>query len=715
MAGRLARLLGRRGSSPGTLARWLRTIRRDPSRLDPLATDDRPGDAFEASWRRLLKGRVLVTVVMLGGWIVVIQGRLVQLQVFQHEWLTEKALAQQQREIKLDGPRGDIFDRNGQILAWSVQADGVFADPKLIEDPNKAATALCRALGDCSAQERRDLPGRLTGESQYVSLRKPQQVAPLQIDEVRKLGFRGIGIERGSRRYYPRKELAAQVLGFVDASQQGQAGVEHTFDRVVGGTAGRAIRHVDARVQVLKTRVEREPVPGADLELTLDLRIQHILERELERGVRENGALGGSAIAVDPMTGEVLGMASYPTFDPNRPGSVPPARWRNPAVEHIYEPGSTFKIVTAAAALENGIVRPTDPIDCGPGVHRLPGGRVVDEAGGRNYGVLSFEDVIVKSSNVGAIRVGLRTGAPLLADYVERFGFGKRSTRELPGITPGQWSPAGLDIGGVASVSMGYQVGVTPLQMVMAASVVANGGLLMQPRFVRAVIRDGQREVRQPELIRRVIQPQTAATLTAIMEAVVERGTARQAQLDRYPVAGKTGTTQKVMPGGGYSQTDHVASFVGFVPSRRPALTILVVIDTPRTRGHYGGGVAAPIFQRIADGALRQLGVPPTIDPVPPILRTDGRTAPVARPGRPEIIRTSALVEGSQALVPDVRGLGARAALRILARAGLTPRVEGAGVVVSQTPEPGAPVEPGVPGVLRLERRLRPADLEGGR
>jgi cell division protein FtsI/penicillin-binding protein 2 len=715
MAGRLARLLGRRGSSSGTLARWLRTLRRDPSRLDPLATDDRPGEAFEASWRRLVKARVLVTVAVLGCWVVVIQGRLVQLQVFQHEWLTEKALAQQQREIPLEGPRGDIFDRNGQILAWSVQAYGVFAEPKLIEDPEKTAAALCRAFGDCSAQERRELPRKLRGEGRYVPLRKPHEVAPWQVDEVRKLGFRGIGIERGSRRYYPRKELAAQVLGFAGAEHQGQAGVEYTFNRVVGGTAGKAIAHVDARRQVLEMRVEREPVPGADLELTLDLRIQHILERELERGVRENGALGGSAVAVNPTTGEVLGMASYPTFDPNRPGNVPAARRRNPAVEDTYEPGSTFKIVTAAAALEYGIVRPTDPIDCGPGIISLPGGRIVDEAGGKNYGVLSFEDVIVRSSNVGAIRVGLSTTAPRLAEYVERFGFGQRSTRELPGITPGQWSPRGLDIGGVASVSMGYQVGVTPLQMVMAASVVANGGLLMQPRFVRAVIRDGRREVRQPELIRRVIEPHTAATLTAIMEAVVERGTARAAQLDGYQVAGKTGTTQKVMPDGGYSQTDHVASFVGFVPSRRPALTILVVIDTPRTRGHYGGGVAAPIFQRIADGALRQLGVPPTIDPIPPVLRTDGRTAPVARPGRPEIIRTSALMEGSQALVPDVRGLSARAALRVLARAGLTPRVEGTGVVVNQTPEPGAPVEAGASGVLRLERRSQRADREDGR
>jgi cell division protein FtsI (penicillin-binding protein 3) len=199
------------------------------------------------------------------------------------------------------------------------------------------------------------------------------------------------------------------------------------------------------------------------------------------------------------------------------------------------------------------------------------------------------------------------------------------------------------------------------------------------------------------------------------MEAVVERGTARMAQLDGYQVAGKTGTTQKFIPGGGYSQTDHVASFVGFVPSRRPALTILVVIDTPRTRGHYGGGVAGPVFQRIADGALRQLGVPPTIDPVPPILRTDGKTVPAVRPGRPEIIRTSALVEGSHALMPDVRGLGAREALRVLARAGLTPRLDGTGVVVSQMPEPGAPVEPGMSGLLRLGRRSQPADREAGR
>jgi cell division protein FtsI/penicillin-binding protein 2 len=290
---------------------------------------------------------------------------------------------------------------------------------------------------------------------------------------------------------------------------------------------------VDAKLQRLATRVERAPVPGARLELTLDLAIQHIVERELRRGVLEHRAESGTAVVMNPMTGEILAMASYPTFDPNRPRQATDEDRRNRAVQDSYEPGSTFKIVTAAAALEHGIVKPSDLIDCSPGFISLPGRPPIPEAGRHNYGVISFEDVIVRSSNVGAIRVGLRTGAERLVDYVQRFGFGQRHLRDLAGGTPGIWNPADLNDSGVASVSMGYQIGVTPVQMAVAASAVANGGLLMRPRLVRAVDRTGEREVRQPEVLRRVIRPDTAATLTAIMEAVTDRGTARTAQLDR--------------------------------------------------------------------------------------------------------------------------------------------------------------------------------------
>jgi cell division protein FtsI (penicillin-binding protein 3) len=708
--------LGRRGErGRGVLSRWVRLLLKRPAVLDPFSADDRPGEAFEQVWRPAMKRRVIAVVAVVACWVVGIQGRLIQLQVFQHGFHAEKARANQQSVLDLEPPRGDILDRHGRMLAYSVDADLIFGDPTLVEDPAYTAAAVCAALGDCSAAERVRLVKGLTKDSrkrEYFLIRSARAVSPEQVDRVAALGLPGIALKDATARYYPRAELASHVLGFVGEDGKGLAGIEYTQNPIVEGEPGLAVAYVDAKRQRLETRVEQEPVPGARLELTIDLGLQHIAERELKRGVIENHADAGSVVMMNPMTGELLAVANYPTFNPNLQGDAGPEAKRNRAVQDIYEPGSTFKIVTAAAALEAGIVKPTDLIDCRPGVITMPGRRVT-EYSRHNYGVISFEDVIVKSSNVGAIRVGWKTGAAQMKEYVERFGFGQRNTRELPGVRAGMWDPAGLNQGGLASVSMGYQIGVTPLQMATAASVVANGGLLMKPRLVRAIVRDGKREELGPELIRRVIQPETAATLTAIMEAVTERGTATAARLDRYQVAGKTGTTEKVGPGGGYSQ-DHNASFVGFVPSRRPAFTILVVIDTPRAKGYAGGIVAAPIFKRIAEAALQHLGVPPTIDPLPPVILANDRVEPVRpRTAMPTIIPAAAPLDGP-VLVPDVRGLSARAAIRTLAGVGVIVRPSGSGLVVDQTPAPGLPVVSGTWGAIQLDRRPPKPPAPGG-
>ncbi len=713
---------GRRGErARGVLTRWVRLLRRRPAALDPFSADDRPGEAFEQLWRPAMKRRVIVLVAVVTCWVVGIQARFIQLQVFQHERFAQDARDNFERVLRPEAPRGDILDRKGRMLAYSVAASEVFGDPLLIHDPVYTVAAVCAALGDCPAAERARLIKGLTKDparqghriDRHVTIRSPRDASPEQVDRVAALGLPGIALKSATGRYYPHAELASHVLGFVDADGKGLAGLEYTQNPIVEGEPGLAVAYVDAKRQRLETRVEQEPVPGAKLELTLDLGLQHIVERELKRGVIENGALAGTVVVMQPMTGDVLALASYPTYNPNLPGSASPEEQRNRAVQDIYEPGSTFKIVTAAAALEAGIVTPTDMIDCRPGVITMPGRRV-REAGGHNYGVISFEDVIVKSSNVGAIRVGWKTGAAQMKEYVERFGFGQRNTRELPGVRAGMWDPAGLNQSGLASVSMGYQIGVTPLQMASAASVVANGGVLMRPRVVRAIVRDGQREERRPEALRRVIQPETAATLTAIMEAVTERGTATSARLDRYQVAGKTGTTKKVAPGGGYGGDDYHASFVGFVPSRRPAFTILVVIDTPRGTSYYGGSVAAPIFKRIAEAGLQHFGVPPTIDPLAPVIVADDRTEPARpRPAMPTIIPAAAPL-GGPALVPDVRGLSARVAIRTLAGVGVIVRPSGSGLVVDQTPAPGLPVVSGTWGAIHLERRP-PPDPRGGR
>ncbi len=704
--------IGRRGRTAGRpMARIARLLKARPV-LDPFGGGDDPGERFEQTWRAAWKRRVLVLVVALGVWVVGIQARFVQLQVFQHEAYAASARKKQERVLHPEAPRGDINDRHGRMLAYSVKAHNVFADPTLVSDPAKTAAALCDALADCTPQERRDLVAKLSSPTEYVRIRGARAVTPQQAARVEAADLPGIALETDTLRFYPHKELGAHVLGYVGAENRGQAGVELVYDDIVRGRPGLAVAQVNARLQRLETRVDRAPVPGATLELTIDLAFQHIVERELERGVLENRARGGTAIVMNPATGEVLALASYPTFSPNVASRATDDDKRNRAVQEVYEPGSTFKIVTAAAALESGIAKPSDIIDTSPGYITLGSRRIDDE---HRYGALSFEDVIVKSSNVGAIRVGLRTGARRLSEYVARFGFGQPSTKELPGASRGIWAPASLTESGLASVSMGYQISVTPLQMVTAASAVANGGLLMEPRFVRAVTQDGQREVYAPKVVRRAIAPETAATLTAIMEGVTERGTATLARLDRYQVAGKTGTAKKVLPGGGYSDGEYNASFVGFVPSRRPVFTILVVIDTPRAKGYYGGVVAAPIFKRIAEAGLLHLGVPPTIDPVPPVIVAsdrDARPAPARRV--PAIIPAAVPLGGS--LMPDVRGLNMRTAVRAFGDAGLVVRVNGSGLVVDQQPEAGTPIMPGHLGTIQLARRLpRQPDSGEGR
>jgi cell division protein FtsI/penicillin-binding protein 2 len=386
-------------------------------------------------------------------------------------------------------------------------------------------------------------------------------------------------------------------------------------------------------------------------------------------------------------------------------------------VQDLYEPGSTFKIVTAGAALEENVIAPTDLVNTSPGVIRFAG-RVIDEADGHNYGVLSFADVIVKSSNVGAIKVGLRLGAGKLSAYVRRFGFGSASSPDFRGESPGiVWRAEKLNESGIASISMGYQVAVTPLQMAAATSAVANGGELVQPRVVRAVVRGGERIPVPHKVVGRVISQRTAAALTEIMEAVVVDGTGKRAQVAGYAVAGKTGTANKVV-NGGYSPTDYNVSFAGFVPARKPAYTVVVVVDSPHKVRAYGGVVAAPIFQRIAEATLRHEGVPPTAAEPPlliarrpdvPHLPGGQVAAPTAGPAAPPVVTLAGSARRTATVFPDLTGMSARDALRVLTQLGLTPRLAGSGVVVEQDPAAGTPFEPGANARLRLARAPEPA------
>jgi cell division protein FtsI/penicillin-binding protein 2 len=695
--------------------RWIGGLSTLIARLRDRGRSPRPPGRREprvpaaAPWRAPVHRRILFTAALFACWGLGIQARLVYLQVFQHAELSARAERQQMRTVDAAAKRGEIRDRSGHVLAYSVDAESIYAVPTEIDDPARAAAALCGALDDCDADERERIEERLGRQRAFAFVRR--QVSPAEVRRVAALELQGVGFLKENRRYYPKKELAAHVLGYVGVENVGLAGIESAYDSQIRGRAGRILIQTDARRHTVFSRTERPPTAGADIELTIDEYLQHVSERELRAAVKEHGAAGGTIVIMDPHTGEVLALANYPTFNPNAFTRYAPSRTRNRAIQEIYEPGSTFKIVTASAALEEGIIDPEDPIDVSAGEIRF-GARVVNDV--HRYDVLSFTDVIVKSSNVGAIKVGLRVGAERLNRYVRRFGFGQTLSPELGGESAGiVWDAARLNDSALASVSMGYQVGVTPLQMVTAVSAVANGGELLEPHLVRAVIRNGRRLETRRKVLRRAIEPDTAAVLASMMESVVERGTAKAAQLEFYRVAGKTGTAAKLV-GGRYSTRDYNASFIGFVPSRRPAMAVLVVIDSPHAKGYYAGSVAAPVFKRVVQAALRHLAVPPSVNPVPPVLvasATDASRA-AAQPARATaVLQASAMHVPQEGLMPDLRGLSAREALRMIAQLGLTAQLRGNGVVVNQSPEPGLPVDRGVACRLWLKRQLpAPAD-----
>jgi len=680
--------------------------------LDPLQTPDRPDEAFETSWRRAFRRRLLMIGVVFLVWTAGIQARLVFLQVVYHPAYLEQANDQHLRVFEPAAKRGDVLDRNGDVLAYSVDADTIAVNPRVVRDATQTVTALCQVFRDCSADERAELIKNI-GNSKGVFAFVRRGVAPGIGARVAALKLPGVEIRTESRRYYPNKELGAHLLGFVGRDNNGLGGIEQAYDLTVRGRKGRVLMLTDARHKSMESRVELEATAGASLELTIDKYLQHIAERELRAGVEKHRAGAGTLIAIDPSTGEILALANYPPFNPNTPGAFDADLRRNRAVQEIYEPGSTFKIVTAAAAIEEKILKPEDLIDTAPGFIKLPGRNPIHDE--HYYGAqMTFHDVIVKSSNVGAIRAGWKIGAERLNRYVRRFGFGEIHAPDFRGVSGGiVGRPENLGESGLASVSMGYQIAVTPMQMAAATAAVANGGTLFEPHLVRAIIRDGVRQEIAPKALREAISPSTAAALTTIMEGVVTDGTAKAAKIAGYQVAGKTGTAQKII-NGGYSSSNHVGSFTGFVPSRRPALAVLVVIDDPKSGGYYGGVVAAPVFQKFSEAAMRHLGIPPSINPTTPLVVQANAALPARYRGQVRGETSGAVQIDGQGMMPDVMGLGARDATRVLLQFGLTVRSLGDGVVVAQSPQPGEPISVGGVGQLQLDRP-RPSPPGGGR
>jgi cell division protein FtsI (penicillin-binding protein 3) len=665
-----------------------------------------------------LRTRVLILAAVLALGFGGVIARLAHLQVVRHAELTQIAERQYSRTVVLHAQRGPIVDRRGAPLATSSPAESLFAHPRAIDDPARVARRLAPVLG----LPETELRGTLGSGRSFVWLRR--RLPPPLAREVRALREPGLGLVPDALRLYPNRELAAHVLGF-EGVDGGLEGVEGAWNEVLAGVPGRAVVGRDARGREVATaEILTAPVRGRGVMLALDTHIQYLVERELDAAYRRTGARGAIAVALEPGTGDVVALAVRPTFNPNAFLDVPAAgHWRNRAITDPFEPGSTFKAILAAAALEEGVVRPEDRVFAEHGRITIARTTIRDW---KEYGWLTFAEVLQHSSNVGSIKVGLDLGADRYFRYITAFGFGAPTALGLPGESrgilrePPRWSALSLP-----TLSIGQEVAVTALQLTAAFGAIANGGTLMQPRLVRAIFDADGREVRRfgPRPVRQVVSPATARTLTDLLTGVVAHGTGRRAAVPGYAVAGKTGTAQKLdRATGRYSRAPGILSFVGFAPADEARFVLLVLLDEPRTE-KWGSEAAAPVFAAIAADVLRYLEVPRT--DAPPVQIVSGRgqfvtgagqivttAGPAAGPaGRPLAAGLAPITgDAGERRMPDLAGRSLRRALEALAPLGVAVELQGHGQVVAQVPPPGVPLPPGSEVRLTLAPPLGGAD-----
>jgi cell division protein FtsI (penicillin-binding protein 3) len=684
-------------------------------------------------------------------WLLMISFRLLQLEVVDYgEWM-QRAARQQQRSIEVAARRGNIYDRNGHELAMSIDVDSVFAVPSEIPDPETTASLLGRVL-NLPAPE---IVAKLRGSHSFAWIAR--KIDADESKRLRAMNLRGIYFEKEPKRFYPKRELAAQTLGYVGVDDEGLGGIEHEYDDQLRGQPGRMQIVMDARRKWFG-RVEKYPDAGENVVLTIDEKIQYIAERELEKALADTHAIAGTVVVQNPHTGEILALASRPTFNPNSFRHVPLEALKNRAVSDMYEPGSVFKIVTYSAALQEQLIHPDDMIDTQGGVISIGNLRIHDL---HKMGVVPISEALAHSSDVAAVKVGMKLGDDRFYSFIHNYGFGQPTGIELPGETrgvarpPNRWSKVSI-----GAVSIGQEVGVTPLQLVSMVSTIANDGIYTPPRIVAGVLPPRgtpQTVTFHPAQQRRVVSPLVSAEMRKMLEGVVLFGTAKRAILDGYSSAGKTGTAQKVDPATGtYSKTNYVATFAGFAPVNTPAITILVSLDSPKGL-HQGGQVSAPVFARIAQQVLAYLNVPHDVelDPKRLQLRAAARnedlsdnspdrigaewtaddevaqsaTAPptaaaakastpekaTAAKMQPEAVAAASVpakaAEGTVVLdvgggvtVPSFVGKTMRSAVETAQDAGIELEAVGSGVAREQSPAPGSRVAGGARVVVRFAR-----------
>jgi len=668
--------------------------------------------------------RAHVRLVIIAGvaliWMAAVFGRLGYLQLFRHSEYMARAQRQQQRTIEITPKRGSIYDRNMHPLAMSIPVDSAFAVPSELADEQLAARLLSGVLGI----PREILEARLESSRSFVWIAR--KLPPEKAEAVASLNLKGVYFQKENQRFYPKRDLASHVLGFVDLDEKGLGGIEYELDSQIRSKNEKIIVMADARQRWFDGG-EAQRERGANVVLTLDEKVQYIAERELGAAIAKTRAIAGTVMVMNPSTGEILALANWPKFNPNAASDVPAEARMDRAVTALYEPGSTFKLITLAAAFDQGITRPGEVFDCENGAVYVAGHRIRDH---KAFGLLSVSDILAQSSDVGAIKIALRLGAPKFYDYLRAFGFGQPTGVDLPGESKGllrrleNWSA--ISIG---SISMGQEVGVTPVQLISAVSAIANGGMLCKPHVV-AELRRGERVLPMegpltPAEPRRVIRPETAATLRRLMEGVILNGTGKLAHLDGWTAAGKTGSAQKIDPATGrYSRTQLIASFTGFAPINNPAVSILVSLDSPIGL-HEGGMVAAPVFKRIAEQVLPYLDVPRDVPVASRLVQasynnrkasdrmaledftpTDFSGQPDQPPAESSVANpkeersqppavTVAVDEGGDLQVPDFSGKTMRDATEACLRLGLEPVLVGSGLATNQTPVAGARVRRG--------------------
>jgi cell division protein FtsI (penicillin-binding protein 3) len=555
---------------------------------------------------KYIRLRILLVGAVFAMLFAVIGGKALLLQITQGSWLSRKASDQVEESLKAVGRRGTILDRRGHAMAVSIDVTSIAVRPAQVKDPDAAAKELARIL----KRKPQEIRERLTARKPFVWIKR--QATPKETEAVRGLRIAGVDFVSESSRFYPNRALAAHVLGFTGLDGKGLEGVEFFYDK--------QLRGADTSIKVLRDAhgndfqsesAGDEDASGKNLMLTLDQSIQFTAETALAEAVEKSRAKSGMAIVMAPRTGEILALALAPTFNPNAFDDAKKPLWRNRAITDPFEPGSTLKVFSAAAALEFANLSPKTTFNCENGSYRVGKNTVHDV---HRYGLLTLQDIIKYSSNIGAVKISEKVGPEKLHHTLRLFGFGQKTGIDSPAETTGllmhhkHWT--GID---TAAISFGHGISVSAVQLITAFSAIANDGVLMRPRIVQAIT-DQQGQILQQfpaEEVRRVVSPQTAAALRDILQTVMlPGGTGVNGALEGYSVCGKTGTARKIDENGVYTNDRHVASFIGFAPAENPQITVLVVIDEPKAQ-IYGGAVAAPVFKKIAQATLNYLNVPP--------------------------------------------------------------------------------------------------------